>query len=183
LFILSTRTSINHPIVDSKHDRPNESSFALLNLCSSVLVNYSPYTYQENRILWYISLEEHFVAMHLSSLTAAMLLPFLAYAQTTTLTSTMTKTITVSEVVGTVTSTVGVHVDIKNATTSAFKIASTGAILKATSVHSAGTTATSSVVAAGAASTTAAFTGSGATLSSSHLTVAGLAALVAAAML
>lgn len=145
------------------------------------------HTYQVNRILWYIPLVEHFAAMHISSVTAAMLLPFLAYAQTTTLTSTMTKTITVSEVVGTVTSTVGSHValqsSVQNATASAvpaYKIASTGGIFQATSAN-AGTTATSSAVSA--ASATKAFTGAGATLSSSDLTVAGIAALVAAAML
>jgi hypothetical protein len=108
--------------------------------------------------------------MRFSTITAAMLLPFVAMVSadsTTTSTATMTKTITVMKVVATETSTYS------NVT-----MQSTGAI-GTTSMF----TATAAKTGVPAASSTAAFKGAAPRLDVAQYGAAGLVAMVVAAML
>jgi hypothetical protein len=112
--------------------------------------------------------------MHLPTLTAALLLPFLVMAQdsTTTSTSTMTKTITVLQVVATETMTY------HNATSTYASVGTTSAY-KTTAVLASGTGASIS----SSPTIPANYMGAASTLSSRHIGGAALVAMAIAAIL
>jgi len=113
--------------------------------------------------------------MHLPTLTAALLLPFLVMAQdsTTTSTSTMTKTITVLQVVATETMTY------HNATSTYASVGTTSAY-KTTAVLVSGTGASSI---SSSPSIPANYMGAASSLSSRHVGGAALVAMAIAAIL
>jgi hypothetical protein len=113
--------------------------------------------------------------MHLPTLTAALLLPFLVMADsTTTSTSTMTKTITVLQVVATETMTY------HNATSTYASVGTTSAYKPTADLAGTGTGASSS---SSSPSIPANYMGAASSLSSRHVGGAALVAMAIAAML
>lgn len=122
--------------------------------------------------LWIISLAQGVSAMHLPTIAAALLLPFLVMAQrsTTTSTSTMTKTVTVLQVVATETMTY------HNAS-STYASVGTASAYKTTAVLVSGASGSSSPT------IPANYMGAASSLSSRHVGGAALVAMALAAIL